>query len=118
MSVRLTNTNLILKVFCFFTKDRKADSLSLATSSLFYKLSLAPAFPTQTFFLKSWDSRNTNTNTNTHTFDNTPHRLVLPRLPLFWAGCGFTLASLSHTCVSAHLWGVYLVFTSLDTTQH
>ena len=35
----------------------------------------------------------------THTFDNTPHRLVLPRPPFFWAGCGFTLASFSHTCV-------------------
>jgi hypothetical protein len=40
-----------------------------------------------------------------HTFDNTPHRLVLPRLPLFWAGCGFTLASLSHTCVCALTFG-------------
>jgi hypothetical protein len=35
----------------------------------------------------------------THTFDNTPHRLVLPRPPFFWAGCGFTLASFLHTCV-------------------
>jgi len=35
----------------------------------------------------------------THTFDNTPHRLVLPRPPFFWAGCGFTLALFSHTCV-------------------
>ncbi|KAF8248964.1 hypothetical protein K440DRAFT_228861 [Wilcoxina mikolae CBS 423.85] len=37
--------------------------------------------------------------TITHTFDNTPHRLVLPRPPFFWVGCGFTLASFSHTCV-------------------
>jgi hypothetical protein len=35
----------------------------------------------------------------THTCDNTPHRLVLPTPPFFWAGCGFTLASFSHTCV-------------------
>ena len=28
---------------------------------------------------------------------------------------GFIIA---YLCVSAHLWGVYLIFTSLDTTQH
>jgi len=33
---------------------------------------------------------------NGHTFDNTPHLLVLPRLPHFWAGRGFAWL---HYCI-------------------
>jgi hypothetical protein len=57
-----------------------------------------------------WDHTHLRQHTSPPSFAKTSP--FLGRLQFYF---GFIIA---YLCVSAHLWGVYLVFASLDTTQH
>jgi hypothetical protein len=60
--------------------------------------------------IRELNSANRNVRSNTHTFDNTPHRLVLPRLPLFLGELRFYFYFIfAYRCASARILGSALL---------